>query len=232
LGTRPCEARRRQEAGGLDHGVVGQPHAGERFVIAHLALGQRDDRLEIEFDAAGLDRLPHHGLDLILGLSAERSVPDRNRARGGRHCVRYGRGRFHARRQRGFVHGDRLGEILHEFGQVADLPGERFDRGIRIGDRDPFDRGHAVAQFADFAGDIGGGTGQTLHAIGNIGAVAAAGRRNFQRDHGNEEHETEQSRLNRRKFRQKIQDSRKGGRDQRHAGRQKQGTVPAHARPH
>ena len=51
-----------EELGRLQHGAIGGAQPGERLVVADLALRQRDDRLQIEIDAAGIDRVAD-GLD-------------------------------------------------------------------------------------------------------------------------------------------------------------------------
>ena len=59
--------RQRDEIGGLQHvaGLGAQPR--HRLVVAHLALRQRHDRLQIEVDAIGVDGAPDHRKPFLVG---------------------------------------------------------------------------------------------------------------------------------------------------------------------
>ena len=63
---RPLSAMARKSAAGDDLAVLGaQPR--HRLVVAHLALRQRHDRLQVEIDAVGVGRLADRGDDALRG---------------------------------------------------------------------------------------------------------------------------------------------------------------------
>ena len=66
------------EIAGRDDVAFLGAQARQRFVVAHLALRQRDDRLQIEIDAVGVDRLADQIDD---GVAAERAEAARRRPR-------------------------------------------------------------------------------------------------------------------------------------------------------
>ncbi len=198
--------------------------ARKRLVVAHLALRQRDDRLQIEVDAVLRDRLADDGGNLLLALALE-GTGRRGRGRrgfrgsGGLRCRRFGLRLQSRRRRRNDRVMDRhqLGEILDEIGQFPDLAGEGRGDRFQIGARRSFQRRHAAAQRADLAGDVGGGARQFLEALGNLGAVAVP------RGHHLASHQREQDReRNIGCFRglnagDEMQRGPDRGRDQRHA---------------
>ena len=62
--------------------------AGDRLVEAHLALRQRDDRLQVEIDAVGVDRAGDQLVDAVARQSHEAA---RNSALLRRLCAGSGR---------------------------------------------------------------------------------------------------------------------------------------------
>ena len=111
----------------------------QRLVVAHLALRQRDDRLQIKIDAVGVDRLADQVDDALAAQAAEAAAAhrvafaQRQRAVGGRPALAAARRRRHGAlllQHRGMA-GDRFGELPHQPAQFADLGGDRIDRAAR-----------------------------------------------------------------------------------------------------
>ena len=73
------------EGAGQHHLVGGVAHAGERLVVAALAVGQGHDRLQIKVDAALLDRLAHGVEQPFVGVVPDQVGGDLVRQAGDEH---------------------------------------------------------------------------------------------------------------------------------------------------
>ena len=189
----------RKSAGRMSVPCVGaQP--GHRFVIAHLALRQRQDRLQIEIDAIGIDRFADDGDDLLAALPLNGplvlTVPDVAALASASPALRSPRGSAAA-----CGRSDRLGQRRRAAdASVASLtharrrsrpdssPECRVRRFPTAADRHrvltrrsrlPASASNAATlrrQFADLAGEIGGSARQIGDLVADIAAVAHARR--------------------------------------------------------
>ena len=153
----------REEIGRRDHLAAIRLEPRHRLVIAHLALRQRHDRLQVEIDPVGLDGAAQERDD----CAPLKAGKDRDRVRC-RHCRRGCRIRREdgGRRrrlqgidrrqrragacQRRVVGGDRLGEFLDQAREFLDLGSQRLRRGQRLVEDGAELRLHDVEPPAEF----------------------------------------------------------------------------------
>ncbi len=125
------------EIAGGDDVALFAAQARQRLIVAHFALRQRDDRLQIKIDAVGIDRLVDQRDDVVAAQTA--------RSGGRARCLlqlsvsppsvtarRLSRHRQNALLlQRGGMARHRVRDLPHQFAQFTDLGGERIDRAAR-----------------------------------------------------------------------------------------------------
>ena len=154
----------------------------QRLVVAHLALRQRDDRLQIKIDTIGVDRLADQLADALAAQAPEAArAGDRVGLAQRQRRIGTGRVRSGVRRQRalslqgGFMSGHGFGDLPHQGAQFADLGGDRLDHAAHAA-RTGFDAGfHGVepaADLSDLAGEIAGAARQIGDLVAEVAAVA------------------------------------------------------------
>ncbi len=180
---------------GVDQLAFGKAQPRKRFIEADLALRQRYDGLQVHVHALRGERVVDQGRDRGFGQIDQRIVRRSGfHGRGGGRIGRSGRRRrfgwpeHHTLVELIVVIGHRLGEFLDQHGEVADLRSKRFELRLHVGGGRSFEFRDALIQFADLAGNVGGGAGKAFDALVILQPVAGAGGNGFRGE------ETEQKR--------------------------------------
>ncbi len=218
-------------------------HPRERFIEADFALRQRHHRLEINIHAAGFDRLADAGAHALGIERLEASPGGSRRSSFGRRDHRRGDGsrlagcsgvRGGAASQRRLMHRNRLGQLLYQKAQFADLRRDRIDRGVRTIDRAlqlALGGGKAVLELGHLLGEVGGDTRQVGDLIADVIAVAQAARDGVVKHKPGQRGQTCHGRFRAGQTEEEIENGAYRARNEHHADSDKDGGKPEHAIP-
>ena len=239
--------------------VRAQPH--QRLVVAHLALRQRDDRLQEQVDAIGFDRardLRHdrgvlQPLEMALMWRAASALRARQARRGRqlraarpaaprwrtRQAARR-RGNARGRRVRDrvlqhlLVRGDRVGEFLHQVAKLADLGRQRLGCGARAVHRGrdlAFHRDEAAVELGHLAADVGGAAREVRDLAADVVAVTLPACEGIEHHQRGHRGDGGHRRLHAGEAERQVRDDARGRRDQHHAEGDEDGAEAPHVRP-
>ncbi len=227
---------------GRHHVALLGAQARQRLVIAHLALRQRDDRLQIKIDAVAVDgrgdRRAHafaaDGAEHAAGSGKGFGFAERQRSLGDRRRVqhRLRRLRHHALLlQDRLVAGNGLGQLLDHRTEFADLDRQRIDRATRAIDASAHVLVHVVEpprHLGHLPRQIGGAARQVANLVAEMAAVAQPAGNAVVEHHADERCQRHDRRGARVDLEAEIERRADRGGDEHHAGRDENGADASH----